>query len=98
MHKKDRRGRGGDLQLRRQLLLVLGLQVTWINQNGEVRPATGLIDVVDRRIGALLEARCCGDRQMAARRKADNSDTCRIDRELFGLGTEQADGSLSVPG
>src|SRR5262245_27887627 len=40
MHEKDRRGIGRDAQRRGQLVLVLGFQVTGINRDGEVWPAT----------------------------------------------------------
>ena len=49
------------------------LRVARIDRNGEVRPATHLVDVVDRLIGPLVEARRGRDREMAPRREADDA-------------------------
>src|SRR6266849_6098107 len=63
MSEKDRRRPGRDAQAWRQLVLVLGLQVARINDNGEVRPATDLVDVVDRFVSSLFKTRSCSNSQ-----------------------------------
>ena len=85
VRQKDRGRPGRDAQPGSEFVLVLGLQVARVGQNGEVRPATGLVDVVDRLVGSLLEARRRGDGQMAARRETDHADLLRIDAPLRAL-------------
>ena len=96
MHEEDRRRAGRDAQAGSEFILVLGLQVARIGRDGEVRPAADLVDVVDRLVGSLLEARRRGDGQMAARREADHADALRIDAPLLGLAAHQADGPLGI--
>ena len=56
MHEEDRRRAGRDAQTGSELVLVLGLQVAGIGRDGEVRPATDLVNIIDRLVGSLLEA------------------------------------------
>src|SRR5207237_5823901 len=58
--------------------------------------AADLVDVVDRLVGSLLEARCRGDRQMTACREADHADALWINAPLLGFTAYQTDGSLSI--
>ena len=57
VRQKNRGRPSRDAQARSKLVLVLGLQVARIGQDGEVRPAADLVDVIDRLVGSLFEAR-----------------------------------------
>src|SRR5438309_9603475 len=78
MSEKDRRRPGWYVQPGRQFVLVLGLQVARINDNGEVRPTTDLIDVVNWFVDSFFKAGGRGDGQMAARRETANTDMLGI--------------------
>src|SRR5439155_15467795 len=86
----------GNAQAGGQLVLVLGLQVTGVEGDGEVGPATDLVDLVHRFVRPLLEARRRRDRQVAAGREPDNADPVGVDSPLFGLAPNQAYGPLGV--
>src|SRR5207249_938655 len=81
---------------RSEFVLILRLEVTRIDRNGEVRPATDFIHVIDRLVGPLFEAcrRC--DRQMAARRKTHDPDSLGMDAPFPCSAPNQADGPLRV--
>src|SRR5439155_14824291 len=96
VREKDWGRLGWDVQAWRQLVLVLGLQVARINHNGEVRPTTDFVDIVDRFIGSLLKAGGRGDGQMAARRETANTNALWIDAPIVGFAPDQTDSALSV--
>jgi hypothetical protein len=77
MRKKYRGRFSRDAQAGREFILVLVLEVARIGQDGEVRPAADLVDVVDRLVGSLGETRGRRDRQMARMVK-------KLERRLSG--------------
>ena len=48
VHEEDRRRSRRDVQPRRELILVLGLEIARIAEDGEVGPAAYFVDVVPR--------------------------------------------------
>ena len=70
-----------DLRIRREVLFRKR-QISRINDNGEVRPATQLISRINRVIKPLIKV-CAQSRcQMRASRKPKNSDSLRINVPL----------------
>ena len=82
VRQKDRGRLSRDPQPRREILLVLGLQIARIAQDGEIGPATDFVGVVDRFIRPLLETGGRRQRQVAARRETDDADPLRVDSPL----------------
>src|SRR5262249_19791591 len=80
----------------RQGVVLFRLQVARIDRNGEIGPATHLVNVIDRLIGALVEVRRGGNCEMASRRKADDADALRVDAPFLGLAAHEAHGALRV--
>jgi len=66
VREEDRRRSGRDTQAGSDMVFVFRLQVARIDSNGEVRPATDFVHIIDRLVSPLLEARCRCNRQVAA--------------------------------
>src|SRR5215831_5828102 len=88
MGKENRRRSSRNPQARSQLILVLGLEVTWVNQNSEVRPATDVVNIIDGLVRSFLEIGCCGDSQMASSGEAHDADSLRVEAPLFGFASD----------
>src|SRR5262245_55132034 len=96
VRQKDGGRAGRHAEAGRQPVVLLRLQIARIDRNSEIRPAAHLVDVIDRLIGPLVEARRSGDCEMASRRKSDDAGAVGIDAPLFGLTAHQADGALRI--
>ena len=96
MGQEDRRRIGRDVDTRPDLVLVFGLQIARITQDGEIGPATDLVDGVDRLILPLGEIGGGRQREMAAGREADDADPPGVDAPFGGPAADQADGPLGV--
>src|SRR5262245_62165129 len=80
--EKRRRPRR-DVQSRRELDLVLRLQVSRVNRNSEIRPTTDFGNIIHGFISPLLKARRLGRCQMASRRETNYADALRIDAPVL---------------
>src|SRR2546430_14710397 len=54
VRKEDRWRPARNAEVRSEFILVLRLQVTRIDRNGEVGPATDFVHVIDRLVGSLI--------------------------------------------
>jgi len=79
MGKENRRRSSRDTQAGSDLVFVLRLQVARINSNGEVRPATDCVHVIDWLVGSPVEARYRRNRKVAACRETHHADLLRMD-------------------
>ena len=99
MDKHHRRSIGGDasdVDVGRQFIFVLGLQVARITGHGKVRPAARFIGIIDRLVEPLAKVRGGGDGQLTTCRKADDADAPRINPPLSAAGADEADRALSI--
>src|SRR5438552_17932374 len=96
MGEKHWRRPGWNMQTGSKLIAVLGLEVARIDHDGKVRPAAGLIDVIDGFVSAFAEARRRRYGEMAACGKADNADSVLSDAPIFGFAPYQPHGALGV--
>src|SRR5713101_5955916 len=103
MHKKDRGRLHRNPNVGREDTFVylhargmLFDQIARIDRDREVRPATYLVDLVDRLVGALVEVGRRRHGQVAARREAEDADSVRVDPPLRRPAPHQTDRPLRV--
>ena len=94
VREEDRWRPAWNADTRSEFVLVLRLEVTRIDRNGEVGSATDFVHVIDRLVSSLVEARRRRNRQMTARRKTDDADSA--DAPFPGFAPHQTDGPLGV--
>ena len=82
VNEEDGRGFGMDDNAGGEFVFIFGFEVTRIDQDRKVRPATDVIDVVDVLIGARLETRSGAYGQVASGGKTNDADAMRIDSEF----------------
>jgi hypothetical protein len=81
--EKGRRGVRADAQFRRYFVaVILVRKISRIDQNGEVRAAAQFIGFIHIRISALTVAVAERRREVCARRKAEDTNSIRINPEL----------------
>lgn len=77
-------------------LEVLTVKVGRVDQQTEIRPATGLVGLVDGRIGACGKGGGGHDRKVGAGGEAHDANLVALDVELGGVGAHIAESSLGV--
>ena len=94
VREEDRRCSRRDVQAGGEFVLVFSLQVARIDGDGEVRPASGFVRVIERFVGPPFEVRRGGNRQVATRRETDDADSLGVKTPLRGPATHEAEGPL----
>ena len=101
MNQEDRGRIRGNPNVGREDILVdlhtrgtLFNQIAWIDRDREVRPATYLVDLIDRLVGALVEVGRRRHGQVPARREAEDADP--LDSPVRGPASHQTDCPLRV--
>jgi len=71
-------------------------QISGIDQNCKIRPATFPVGLINRIVGAFIEAVAYFGSQVAARREPENADPLRIDAPFLRMLTHNPNRSLRV--